>query len=309
MNYFLKYFQDSTNRAYHMVLKIKKALNDYIAQHLVKERCRSLIKHPPTYKKYRPQHIKAIVIRPTARDREYAREHIEAFVDDPIRDPINKKIFQIQLEAENKVPGRSSSWEEAKKWWEDLYSETIDDQSTKSTASNNPFSSEALAEWYQKIQSPQQQNLTPPKREVLLFIKHWWNKLGNSPDQTTLNQHQLDYKKLLLRHHPDKNGCADATALLLEWRKIAKQKYQNSQQLSKLPISMNTIHRYSKAKPWKVYSLFAKHQTAVVIQKLHNQTQEANLQKERLQREIENLLENQKALIQSLQQQLQQVNP
>lgn len=305
MNYFIKHLKRSIHIAYQSILKIKQLLGLCNSVPLIKVMPICSVRQHPRKKMHRPQCIKAIVLRKDAKDREYAPEHIEAFMNDPIRDFINAKIFQIQIEEEKQESGVSHSWEAAKKWWEELYNETIDDTIQESTIDNNALSSKTLEQWYQKKQCPQrQQSLTPAEIEVLSFIKHWWNKIGSNSDPSILNQHHRAYKKLLLRHHPDKNGCEQATSLLLEWKEIAKQRHLNAQQQSKISASKRMGRLYGKAKPWKVYSLFAKHQTAVEIQKLDNQTNESHAHQEKLQRKIETILKKQQDLIKSLHQQL-----
>ncbi|MEC8881764.1 MAG: hypothetical protein VX737_00575 [Pseudomonadota bacterium] len=219
--------------------------------------------------------IKSIILRPSNKTRVIAPEHRRAFDQPSMIDSFRQRMFNWQIER----PNVKKEWRKAQAWWQDLYGEYVDENDhinqTETHHNNTPVN---ITDWIKK-NIPFQTQHTSGKhtQEVYHFIQHWSEKIKQLNSQL-IQEHNAQIKKLLLRVHPDRNGCSEACTTLVEWKEITSELFKKTNEEQDQTTDLFLQHTSRRARPWHIWSLYLENQTRINIQKEKNTTHDLNQQ-------------------------------
>ena len=219
--------------------------------------------------------VKSIVLRSSSKKRVIAPDHRRAFDYPGFMDPFRQRMFNWTLEQ----PGTMEEWRKAQAWWQDLYGEYIDENDdcnrTEDDVNDTPVN---IEDWIKKnAPSPEQHTHNKHRQNVYRFIRHWSSKI-NQLTSRNIEKHNAEIKKLLLKVHPDRNGCSEACKTLIEWKKITSHLFTKADEEQEQTTDWLAQYTCKRARPWHVWSLYVDYQTELCIQQekdsLHQINQE-----------------------------------
>ncbi len=248
--------------------------------------------------------VKSIVLRPSYKTRVIATEHRRAFDQPSVIDSFRQRIFNWQIES----PKAKEEWRKAQAWWQDLYGEYVDENDhVNQTETHNNNTPVNITDWVKKNVPIQIQHTRDKHtQEVYHFIRHWSAKIKQLNSQL-IQEHNAQIKKLLLRVHPDRNGCSEACTKLVEWKEITSELFKKTSEEQDQTTDLFLQHTSRRARPWHIWSLYLENQTQINIQKEKNTTHELNQQTAKSKQEIhknDERIQSQKETIKRMQQEL-----
>ena len=214
----------------------------------------------------KPKPTTSLIIRPTSKERKYAASHLAAFEKTRATDGLHFCFFKASLACQHNQS--SKSWEMAKKWWQELYGDCINENMDDNQQADL-VTTTTLTNWV--IRELNSQHLTDTlTQESRKFILNSHQKVTQTNDIDVYKEEKRKIRQHILKTHPDKNGNSAETAILIEWKSLIDKYETYFIHNSKMPYRGPEHLTNPSAKPWIVYRLFLENQTAIEQQIIMN---------------------------------------